>query len=202
MKLFGRLVFGLLVAVSVAGCFPIVAGSMAETAMVIADRRNSGTQAIDRGVQLEAESTIAKTYGDNVHVNVTVFNRKLLLTGEVRTDAMRAEIEAKVKAMKNVSEVINELNAAPLSSLSSRANDTFLTSKVKTSLIANENVPSNSMKIVTEAGKVYMLGIVTEAEANRAVDLARRASGVKQVVKLFDIISEADKKRLDAPPPK
>jgi osmotically-inducible protein OsmY len=115
---------------------------------------------------------------------------------------MRAEIETKVKAMKNVSEVINELNAAPLSSLSSRANDTFLTSKVKTSLIANENVPSNSMKIVTEAGKVYMLGIVTEAEANRAVDLARRASGVKQVVKLFDIISEADKKRLDAPPPK
>lgn len=202
MKLFGHLVVGLLVSVSVAGCFPIVAGSMAETAMVIADRRNSGTQAIDRGVQLEAESTIAKTYGDNVHVNVTVFNRKLLLTGEVRTDAMRAEIETKVKAMKNVSEVINELNAAPLSSLSSRANDTFLTSKVKTLLIANENVPSNSMKIVTEAGKVYMLGIVTEAEANRAVDLARRASGVKQVVKLFDIISEADKKRLDAPPPK
>lgn len=202
MKLLGRFVVGLLVAVSVTGCFPIVAGGMAETAMVIADRRNSGTQAIDRGVQLEAESTIAKTYGDNVHVNVTVFNRKLLLTGEVRTDAIRSEIETKVKSMKNVSEVVNELIAAPLSSLSSRANDTFLTSKVKTSLIASENVPSNSMKIITEAGKVYLMGIVTEAEANRAVDLARRASGVKQVVKLFDIISEADKKRLDAPPPK
>lgn len=200
MKLLLRILTIVCLITTVTGCFPLVAGGMAETALVIADRRNSGTQAIDRGLQLEVDSTITKTYGENVHINVTVFNRKVLLTGEVRTDQIKAEIDAKVKSMKNAGEVINELIAAPLSSLSSRANDTFLTTKVKTIFLANENVPSNSMKIATEAGRVYLMGIVTEAEANKAVDLARQASGVKQVVKLFDIISEADKKRLDAQP--
>ncbi len=179
------------------GCFPVVAGGMAGGALVIADRRNPGTQAIDRGIQLEAESLIIKTYGDNVHVNVSVFNRRVLLTGEARTDQLKNDVARRVQAMKNVTEVINELVAAPNSTLTARANDTFLTTRIKALYVAEQAVPSNSMKIVTEASKVYLMGIVTDAEANKAVDIARQVPGVKQVTKLFDIISEADKRRLD-----
>ena len=184
-------------AMTLTGCFPLVAGGMAGGALVIADRRNPGTQAIDRGIQLEAESFLIKKYGDNLHVNVSVFNRRVLLTGEVRTEQLKAEVAASVKNMKNVTEVFNELVAAPLSSLSARANDTYLTTRIKSVFVATEGIPSNSMKVVTEASKVYLMGIVTESEANRAVAIAREVPGVKQVTKVFDLISEADKRRLD-----
>jgi len=182
---------------ALAGCFPIVAGGMAGGALVIADRRNPCTQAIDRGIQLEAESFLIKKYGDNIHVNVSVFNRRVLLTGETRTEQLKSEVTSSVKAMKNVSDVFNELVAAPLSGLSARTNDAYLTTRIKGALLANKNVPSNSIKVVTEAGKVYLMGIVTEAEANVAVNIAREVPGVKQVTKVFDLISEADKRRLD-----
>jgi osmotically-inducible protein OsmY len=191
------LLLGAVGATALSGCFPLVAGGMAGGAMVIADRRNPGTQAIDRGIQLEAESFLIKNYGDNVHVNVTVFNRRVLLTGETRTEGLKLEVANKVKAMKNVADVYNELVAAPLSALSARANDSYLTTRIKGSMIAQEGVPSNSMRVVTEASKVYLMGIVTEAEAERAVNIARSVPGVKQVTKVFDLISEADKRRLD-----
>ncbi|TXI10433.1 MAG: BON domain-containing protein [Polynucleobacter sp.] len=191
------LLLGAAGATALSGCFPLVAGGMAGGAMVIADRRNPGTQAIDRGIQLEAESFLIKNYGDNVHVNVTVFNRRVLLTGETRTEGLKLEVANKVKAMKNVADVYNELVAAPLSALSARANDSYLTTRIKGSMIAQEGVPSNSMRVVTEASKVYLMGIVTEAEAERAVNIARGVPGVKQVTKVFDLISEADKRRLD-----
>lgn len=200
-KILRRKTLGLIGAITLAstltGCFPLVAGGMAGGALVIADRRNPGTQTIDRGIQLEAESMLIKAYGDNVHVNVSVFNRRVLLTGEVRTDALKNEVAQNVKAMKNVTEVFNELVPAPLSALTARANDAYLTTRIKASFMAKENIPSNSMKIVTEASKVYLMGIVTEAEANQAVEVARQVPGVKQVTKIFDVISEEDKKRLD-----
>jgi osmotically-inducible protein OsmY len=99
--------------------------------------------------------------------------------------------------MKNVSAVFNEMVAAPISGLSARANDSYLTTRIKGAFVATEGVPSNSMKVVTEASKVYLMGIVTDAEANRAVEIVRSVPGVKQVTKVFDLISEADKKRLD-----
>lgn len=179
------------------GCFPLVAGGMAGGVLVIADRRNPGTQAIDRGIQLEAESFLTKKYGDNIHVNVSVFNRRVLLTGETRTDAIKSSVEADIKNMKNVTTVFNEMVPAPISGLSARANDSYLTTRIKGAFVATEGVPSNSMKVITEASKVYLMGIVTDAEANRAVEIARSVPGVKQVTKVFDLISEADKKRLD-----
>ena len=179
------------------GCFPLVAGGMAGGALVIADRRNPGTQAIDRGIQLEAESFLTKKYGDNIHVNVSVFNRRVLLTGETRTDSIKSSVEADIKNMKNVTTVFNEMVPAPISGLSARANDSYLTTRIKGAFVATEGVPSNSMKVITEASKVYLMGIVTDAEANRAVEIARSVPGVKQVTKVFDLISEADKKRLD-----
>jgi osmotically-inducible protein OsmY len=99
--------------------------------------------------------------------------------------------------MKNVTDVFNELTPAPISSLTARANDSFITTRIKSTFIATEGVPSNSMRVVTESSKVYLMGIATEAEANRAVDIARSIPGVKQVTKLFDLISESDKRRLD-----
>ena len=182
---------------TLSGCFPLVAGGMAGGALVIADRRSPGTQAIDRGIQLEAESFLTKKYGDNIHVNVSVFNRRVLLTGETRTEAIKASVEADIKNMNNVSTIFNEMIAAPISSLSARANDSYLTTRIKGAFVATEGVPSNSMKVITEASKVYLMGIVTDAEANRAVEIARSVPGVKQVTKVFDLISEADKKRLD-----
>jgi osmotically-inducible protein OsmY len=184
-------------ATALSGCLPLVAGGMAGGALVIADRRNPGTQAIDRGIQLEAESFLTKKYGDNIHVNVSVFNRRVLLTGETRTDSIKLSVETDVKNMKNVTAVFNEMMAAPISGLGARANDSYLTTRIKGAFVATEGVPSNSMKVVTEASKVYLMGIVTDAEANRAVDIARSVPGVKQVTKVFDLISEADKKRLD-----
>jgi osmotically-inducible protein OsmY len=179
------------------GCFPLVAGGMAGGALVIADRRNPGTQAIDRGIQLEAESFLTKKYGDNIHVNVSVFNRRVLLTGEARTDAIKLNVETDIKNMKNVTAVFNEMVSAPISGLSARANDSYLTTSIKGVFVATEGIPSNSMKVITEASKVYLMGVVTDAEANRAVEIARSVPGVKQVTKVFDLISEADKKRLD-----
>jgi osmotically-inducible protein OsmY len=182
---------------TLSGCLPLVAGGMAGGAMVVADRRNPGTQAIDRGIQLEAESFLTKKYGDNIHVNVSVFNRRVLLTGETRTEAIKTSVEADIKSMKNVTTIFNEMVAAPISGLSARANDSFLTTRIKGAFVATEGVPSNSMKVITEASKVYLMGVVTDAEANRAVEIARSIPGVKQVTKVFDLISEADKKRLD-----
>jgi osmotically-inducible protein OsmY len=179
------------------GCFPLVAGGMAGGALVIVDRRNPGTQAIDRGIQLEAESFLIKKYGDNIHVNVSVFNRRVLLTGETRTEVIKNSVEADVKNMKNVTAIFNEMVASPISGLSARANDSYLTSRIKGAFVATEGIPSNSMKVITEASKVYLMGIVTDSEANRAVEIARSVPGVKQVTKVFDLISEADKKRLD-----
>jgi osmotically-inducible protein OsmY len=200
-KQFKRRTFNLfflsIAATSLTGCFPLIAGGVAGGAMVIADRRNPGTQAIDRGIQLEAESFLIKKYGDNVHINVTVFNRRVLLTGETRTEELKADITRQIRAMKNVTEVFNELTPAPISALTARANDSFITTRIKSTFIATEGVPSNSMRVVTESSKVYLMGIATEAEANRAVDIARSIPGVKQVTKLFDLISESDKRRLD-----
>lgn len=200
-KQFKRRTFNLffvsIAAASLTGCFPLIAGGVAGGAMVIADRRNPGTQAIDRGIQLEAESFLIKKYGDNVHINVSVFNRRVLLTGETRTEDLKSDVARQIRAMKNVTEVFNELTPAPISSLTARANDSFLSTRIKGTFIATEGVPSNSMRVVTEAGKVYLMGITTEAEANRAVDIARSVPGVKQVTKLFDLISESDKRRLD-----
>ena len=200
-KQFKRRTFNLfflsIAATSLTGCFPLIAGGVAGGAMVIADRRNPGTQAIDRGIQLEVESFLIKKYGDNLHINASVFNRRVLLTGETRTEELKADITRQIKAMKNVTEVFNELMPAPISSLTARANDSFLTTRIKTIFITTEGVPSNSMRVVTESSKVYLMGIATEAEANRAVDIARSIPGVKQVTKLFDLISESDKKRLD-----
>lgn len=179
------------------GCFPLVAGAMAGSVAIVLDRRHPGTQAVDRGIQLEAESAFSKL-GDGAHLNITVFNKKALLTGETRTDELRARAEQLVRDNANVREVINEVQVGMISALSNRAEDTYLTSKVKSMLVATKEIPSNSMRVTTESKVVYLLGIVTEAEGRRAASVASEISGVNRVVKLFDYITEEERVRIDS----
>lgn len=185
-------------ATQLSGCFPVIAGAMAGGVVSATDRRPTATQAIDRGLQLEAENTLASRYSGAARVNVTVFNRKVLLTGEVKDASLRQQIEQYIRGLPNTREVINELEVVSSPSFAEQSGDALITSKVKTMLIATEGVPSNSIKVTTERGVVYLMGLVTSAEGDRATEIARNVGGVGKVVKAFDYISEGERARLDA----
>lgn len=179
-------------------CFPVMAGAMAGGVVSATDRRPTPTQTIDRGLQMEAQSTLNSRYDGTARVDVTVFNRKVLLTGEAKNAEIKQQIDQYVRGLQNVREVINELEIVDSPSFMTRSNDTYLTSKVKTMLMTAEGVPSNSIKIVTEKGVVHMMGLVTGPEGDRAVNVARNVAGVTKVVKAFDFVSETERARLDA----
>lgn len=163
---------------------------MAGGAMVATDRRTSGTQVEDEGIELKALTRVNETLGDRGHVNSTSFGRQVLITGEVPTEADKAAVEQAIARIPSVRGTFNELAVMGTSSLSTRSNDTLLTTKVKTSYIDAKDVFSNSIKVVTERGTVYLMGRVTEREAKRATDIARSVSGVQKVVRVFEIVSE------------
>ncbi len=146
---------------------------------------------------MEASNALAKKFGDNAHINVTSFNQKVLLTGEVKDTDIKGEAGAYVKAMKNARSVFNELIIGPNSSYTSRANDSYLESKIKTQMIFTDKLPSNSMAIVAEGSSIYLMGILTQSEADLAKKIASNTSGVKDVYVYFDIISDAEKARLE-----
>lgn len=187
----------LLATTQLTACFPIMAGAVAGGVLSATDRRSTATQAIDRGLQLELEATFASQYNGRARVAATVYNRKVLLTGEARDEALRQQIETYAKGRENVREVINDIRVASSPSLAARSEDAFITTKVKSSLIAETGVPSNSIKVTTEGNTVYLLGVVTESEGERATNVARTVSGVSKVVKAFDYVSEAEKAQLD-----
>jgi osmotically-inducible protein OsmY len=166
-------------------------------ASVLADRRSPAVQAIDKGLELEASNALAKRYGDDAHINVTSFNQKVLLTGEVKNADIKSQAGAFVKSMKNARSVFNELVIGPNSSFTARANDSYLESKIKTQMIFTDKLPSNSMAIVAEGSSVYLMGILTQNEAAIAKKVTSNTDGVKDVYVYFDIISEAEKTRLE-----
>ncbi|HSN32206.1 MAG TPA: BON domain-containing protein [Ideonella sp.] len=183
----------LAVAALLAGCAPLLVGGAAVgSAMMVTDRRTSGTQLEDQEIELKAVNRSREITGDPGHVNATSYNRLVLLTGEVPSDADKAKVVQSVATIDNVRKVVDELAVMGASSLTARSNDTLLTTKVKTSLIDAKDVFANSVKVVTERGTVYLMGIVTEREANRAADIARTVPGVQKVVRVFDIVSEAE----------
>jgi len=194
---FLKLVLAITITAQLSACGVIAIGGVTASAVVMADRRSPGVQAIDKGIELEVGSALSKRFGDNAHINVASFNQKVLLTGEAKDVDIKTEAGAYVKAMKNVRSVYNELVIGPNSSYSSRANDSYLESKIKTQMIFTEKLPSNSMDIVAEGSSVYLLGILTQNEADLAKKVASNASGVKDVYVYFDIISEAEKTRLE-----
>lgn len=192
-----KLFAALLITSFLSGCGVLAVGGVVAGASVMADRRTPAVQAIDKGIELEAGNALSKRYGDDAHINVTSFNQKVLLTGEVKDADIKGQAGAYVKAMKNARSVFNELIIGPNSSYTARANDTFLESKIKTQMIFTDKLPSNSMAIVAEGSSVYLMGILTQNEAAIAKKVASNADGVKDVYAYFDIISEAEKVRLE-----
>ncbi len=192
-----RLFLAALVTTQISGCAVVAVGGVAAGATIMADRRTPAVQAIDKGIELEAGNALAKRFGDNAHINVTSFNQKVLLTGEVRDADIKGEASAYVKAMKNARSVFNELVIGPNSSYTARANDSYLESKIKTQMVFTDQLPSNSMAIVAEGSSVYLMGILTQGEATLAKKVASNTNGVKDVYVYFDIISEEEKNRLE-----
>ena len=172
-----------------AGCFGAAAVGVGAGALVLTDRRISETYITDQGIELRAGNRIDEKYRDKIHVNVTSYNRMLLLTGEVPTAEIKADVEKIAAGVNDVKSISNELAIAGPSSFGVRSNDSYITSKVKARFIDANKFSANVVKVVTEAGVVFLLGIVTQAEADAAVEIARTTGGVLKVVRVFEIIS-------------
>lgn len=181
-----------LAAAALGGCAALVVGGAVGTAVVVTDRRTAGTQLEDQNIELKALTRIRETVGERGHINVTSYNRQALITGEVPSEADRATVEQAVARIEGVRATVNELGVMGSTSMTARSNDTILTSKVKASFIDAKDLQSGALKVVTERGVVYLMGRVTEREATRASDLARGIAGVQKVVRVFDILSEAE----------
>jgi osmotically-inducible protein OsmY len=175
---------------SLSACAPLLLGGAVGGAFMATDRRTSGIQLEDKAIELKANNRIKDVLGDRGHVNVTAYNRRVLLTGEVPNDADRAAAQQAASAVENVGSVYNELMVSLNSSFSTRANDVLLSSKVKTTLVDARDIFSNAFSVIVERGDVYLMGLVTEREANRAAELAASVKGVTRVVKVMQIISE------------
>jgi osmotically-inducible protein OsmY len=192
-----KLLAAILIASFLSGCGVLAVGGVVAGASVMADRRSPAVQAIDKGIGLEMENALDKKFGDSAHINVTSFNQKVLLTGEAKDAGIKEQASSYTKANKNVRSVFNELIIGPNSTFTARANDSYLESKIKTQMIFTDKLPSNSMAIVAEGSSVYLMGILTQNEAEIAKKVASNTSGVKDVYAYFDIISEAEKLRLE-----
>jgi osmotically-inducible protein OsmY len=182
----------------IAGCAPLVLGGAAVGSMMAIDRRTAGTQVEDEGIELRAVNRIHGAYGDRMHVNVTSYNRQVLLTGEVSTAEARQAIEQIAKSVETVRSVVNDLAVMPNTSLGQRSNDTYITGKVRASFVDAKDISSSSFKVVTERNAVYLMGVVTQREADRATAIARGVSGVSKVVRMFEYLSEEDLARLSS----
>ena len=169
-------------------CVPVVLGGAAAGGAMAADRRTSGIYVEDQAIELKAGKAISDSLKESIHVNVTSYNRQVVLTGEVSNEANKKKAESLVKPIENVLSIHNYLEIAPNSSLSARTNDTYITSKVKANFLKENKFSANYVKVVTESGTVYLLGLVTHKEADDAVEIARGINGVKKVVKIFEYI--------------
>jgi osmotically-inducible protein OsmY len=175
------------------GCVEMAVVGAGAAALAVDDRRSVGAQTEDKEIDLRGESRVNDRFGDKVHINVTSFNRNVLLTGEAPDAATKAQIEKIVREISNVRGVVNEIQVAGVSSYSARGNDSYLTSKVKARFVDNGgNFSVNQVKVLTEGSVVYLLGLVTRKEAEAAVEIARTTGGVQKVVRVFEY--------LDAPP--
>jgi osmotically-inducible protein OsmY len=171
------------------GCEPILVGTAAGTAAVMAaDRRTAGIFVEDQNIELKAAGRINERFRDQVHINATSYNRILLLTGEAPSEALRGEIGRIAQGVENVRDVVNEIQIAAPSSYGARSHDAYLTSKVKARLVDSKAVSATHVKVLTEAGVVYLMGLVTRAEAAAATDIASTTGGVRKVVRVFEYL--------------
>jgi len=171
-------------------CAPIIVGGAVMGSLMATDRRTAGTQIEDEGIELRAGSGVSDNLGERVHVNVTSYNRQVLLTGEVPSAQDKQLVEQVVSKVENVRAIVNELGILGNSTLTQRTSDALVTGKVKASMLDAKDLFANSFKVVTERGTTYLMGRVTQREANRASDLVRSTGGVQKVVRVLEIISE------------
>jgi osmotically-inducible protein OsmY len=169
------------------GCAAVAVTGMTAAALMAADRRTSGTYIEDETIEWKVGSRMRGDF-PNEHINATSFNRRVLLTGEAHTDELKKRAEESVRRMENVKDVTNELQVAGVSSMASRGSDSLVTSNVKARMVNNGRFSPNHVKVLTEAGVVYLMGLVTPAEADAAVEIARTTSGVTRVVKVFEYL--------------
>ena len=181
---------------SLAGCVEMMVGSAVVGTFAATDRRTFGAQTEDKAIIFKGETRASSLVGDRGHVNVTSFNRKVLLTGEVSDERLKNRVEQEIARIEGVQSVVNELAVAGVSSFTSRSSDSLITSKVVASLVDAKDVFANAFKVVTERGNVYLMGRVTQREGDRAAQIASGVSGVQKVIKVFDYISEDELQRM------
>lgn len=188
---------------ALSGCGLLLVGGAVGGAISITDRRTTGAQTEDAGIELKGSNRISNMFGDTVRIYVNSYNRKVLLTGEVKDAADRLKVENEIKAVENVASVINEIQVVTfLPSFSERSKDVYLTSRVRAQLVGTRDIYSSSFKIETEAGVVYLMGRVSQREGNTAADAVSSVPGVVKVVKVFEYIDEAEVKKYQPAPQK
>ncbi len=183
-------------AATLSACVPLVVGGAAMSAMVAVDRRTSGAQLEDEGIELRGASRLREAFGDRAHINITSYNRQVLLTGEVPNEAARQQAEQVIARVENVKTIVNELAAAGNTTLVQRSGDVLITGKVKASLVDAKDLYAGAFKVVTERGTVFLMGRVTPREADRATAIARQIEGVQRVVRIFEVIGEDEMRRI------
>jgi osmotically-inducible protein OsmY len=181
-------------------CAPLLVGGAVGTGVVVAtDRRTTGMQVEDQGIELRARRAVREALGDRGRVIINSFNRRVLITGTVPTQTDKALVARLVAQVENVREIVDELGVMGDPALSVRSSDTLITTRVKAAFIDAKDLSANAISVTTERGVVYMMGRVTQREANRAADMARTVPGVQQVVRVFEVISEEELARIQPP---
>lgn len=180
------------------GCVPALVTGATVGALSVYDRRSTGTQADDETMEWKAKLRVPEQYKNAANVNFTAFNKRLLITGEAPSADAKAAIEANARMVDGVREVYNELGVGPVSPLGSRSNDSYITSKLKARLVDSNQLSAVHVKVVTERGIAYLMGIVNEREAKVAVAIARTTAGVLKVVNLMEVVDEAETRRIDS----
>lgn len=182
-------------------CAPLMFGAAVGSGVLVAtDRRTSGAQLEDQGIEMRAGNRLSEQFGDRARVIVTSYNRRVLLTGEVPSEGDRATVNRLVAGVENVREIVDELGVQSSPSFTARSSDSLVTARVKAALLDARDLSTNAFKVVTERGTTYLMGRVTAREADRATDVTRSISGVQRVVRVFELISEEELARLTPAP--
>jgi len=175
---------------SLQGCIALLGAGAVAGGLSLNDRRTGGTQIEDQAIEMKSGGRLRDAIGDKGHVNVTSYNRIVLVSGEVPSDADKTAAEKAVRDIEGVSNVVNELEVGANSTISTRSSDTVITTRVKSALIDAKDVQASAIKVITERGNVYLMGRVTEREATRAAEIARAQPSVLKVVRVFEILTE------------
>ena len=199
IKILKNILLCICLGTSLTACAPALLGGTVMGSVMASDRRTTGAQVEDKGIELKLTSLINENLGERAHVNVNSYNRQLLLTGEVPSAQDKQLVEKLVSRVTNVKSIVNEIAVFGNTTLVQRGSDSVVTGRVKAGMLDIKDMYINAFKVVTERGVVYLMGRVTQKEATRATELARSTSGVQKVVRLVEIISEEELKSLMKP---